>query len=172
VFRVTLQVELPVADREVFVVRDGEELRFTELQDQLSGLERAVARCEHHNAYREVQVQALRKTGNNDVGLCPDNLVAAPVEVQGIQVEGRTRFVPRPDFGAGIPERDQVAHRLLFRGALQLVAAALDGLEELPEVVFQVREHLVRIVLSAEPNLTLAAAGVLHDLRAALLGSF
>src|SRR5215212_499670 len=172
VFRVTLQVDLPVADRKVFVVRAGEELRFAELQDQLGGLERAVAGCEHHDAHREVQVQAFGERGNNDVGLRPGHLVAAPVEIQGLHDEGRVRFVPRPDFGAGAPERDQVTHRLLFRDALQLVAAALDGLEELPEVVLQVREHLVRVVLGAEPDLTLAAAGVLHDLRAALLGSF
>src|SRR5215213_11035147 len=60
--------------------------------------------------------------------------------------------------------------RLLFLDALQLVAAPLDRLEELGEVILEVGEHLVRVVLGAEPDLALPAPGVLHDLRAALLG--
>src|SRR5215210_596896 len=63
-----------------------------------------------------------------------------------------------------------VYRELLFLDALQLGAAPLHGFEEFPEVVLQVREDLVGVVLGAEANLALAPAGVLHDLRAPLLG--
>src|SRR5215210_8679318 len=63
-----------------------------------------------------------------------------------------------------------VYRELLFLNALQLGATPLNGFEELAEVVLQVREDLVGIVLGAEAYLALAPAGVLHDLRAPLLG--
>src|SRR5215217_8219039 len=58
---------------------------------------------------------------------------------------------------------------LLFLDALQLGAAPLHGLQQLAEVVLEVGEYLVGVVFGAEAYLALAAAGVLHDLRAALL---
>src|SRR5919112_2202541 len=63
-----------------------------------------------------------------------------------------------------------VYYPLLLLYALQLRTAPLHGLEELGEVVLEVGEHLVSVVLCAEPYLALAATGVLHDLRAPLLG--
>src|ERR687894_3004014 len=60
---------------------------------------------------------------------------------------------------------------LLFLHALQFGSAALDGLEQFPEVVLEVGEDLVGVVLGAEADLALAAAGVLHDLGAPLLGA-
>src|SRR5215203_4482181 len=62
-----------------------------------------------------------------------------------------------------------VYYSLLFLDALQLGTATLHGLEELAEVVFEVGEDLISVIFRAEPDLPLAAAGVLHDLRAPLL---
>src|ERR671916_260616 len=63
-----------------------------------------------------------------------------------------------------------VYYLLLLLDALQLRASTLHGLQELAEVVLQVGEDLVGVVLGAEAYLALPAAGVLHDLRAPLLG--
>src|SRR5215208_5019125 len=63
-----------------------------------------------------------------------------------------------------------VYYLLLFLNALQLGTAALHGLQELAQVVLQVGEDLVGVVLGTEAYLALAAAGVLHDLRAPFLG--
>src|ERR671913_487571 len=60
---------------------------------------------------------------------------------------------------------------LLFLYALQFGAAPLDGFEQFAEVVLQVGEDLVGVIFGAEANLALAAAGVLHDLGAPLLGA-
>src|SRR5215210_8624794 len=62
-----------------------------------------------------------------------------------------------------------VYYSLLFLDALQLGTAALHGLEELAEVILEVGEDLISVVFRAEPDLPLAPAGVLHDLRAPLL---
>src|ERR687890_1381814 len=62
-----------------------------------------------------------------------------------------------------------VYYLLLFLDALQLCAPPLHGLEELAQVVLEVGEDLVGVVLGAQAYLALAAAGVLHDLRATLL---
>src|SRR5215204_513542 len=59
---------------------------------------------------------------------------------------------------------------LLFLDALQLGATPLHGLQELAEVVLEVRKDLVGVVLGAQADLALAPAGVFHDLRAPLLG--
>src|SRR5215212_5675655 len=61
---------------------------------------------------------------------------------------------------------------LLFRDALQLRAAPLDGLEKAGQVLFEVREHLVGVVLRPQAYLALPAASLFHDLRAPLLGPF
>src|SRR5215218_2401617 len=63
-----------------------------------------------------------------------------------------------------------VYYLLLFLNALQLCAPALDGLEELAQVVLEVGKDLVGVVFGAEPYLTLAAAGIFHNLRAPFLG--
>src|SRR5919112_2291517 len=63
-----------------------------------------------------------------------------------------------------------VYYPLLLLYALQLRTAPLHGLEKFGEVVLEVGEDLVSVVLCAEPYLALAATGVLHDLRAPLLG--
>src|ERR671915_995238 len=63
-----------------------------------------------------------------------------------------------------------VYYLLFFLDALQLCAPTLHGLEEFAQVVLEVGEDLVGVVLGAEAYLALAAAGVLHDLRAPLLG--
>src|SRR5215207_6006039 len=65
-----------------------------------------------------------------------------------------------------------VYYLLLFLDALQLGASTLHGLQELAQVVLQIGEDLVGVVLRAEAYLALAAAGVLHDLRAPFLGPF
>src|SRR3712207_5162819 len=50
VLSVTRQVERPVLHRKFLVVRAWQELRFAELDAQLGGLQRAVARRAHHHA--------------------------------------------------------------------------------------------------------------------------
>ena len=54
--------------------------------------------------------------------------------------------------------------------ALQALAAALDGREELREVDLERVEDLVGVVLGAEPDLALAGAGVLDDVLGGALG--
>src|SRR3954468_4830812 len=54
--------------------------------------------------------------------------------------------------------------------ALEPLAAALDGGDELREVDLERVEDLVGVVLGAEPDLALAAAGVLDDLLRRALG--
>src|SRR3954465_5501873 len=54
--------------------------------------------------------------------------------------------------------------------ALQALAAALDGGDELREVDLERVEDLVRVVLGAEADLALAGAGVLDDVLGLALG--
>src|SRR3954470_15794321 len=69
----------------------------------------------------------------------------------------RTGAAPLRDFG-----------RLVL--ALQALAPALDGRDELREVDLERVEDLVGVVLGAEPDLALAAAGVLDDVLGRALG--
>src|SRR3954451_16287445 len=69
----------------------------------------------------------------------------------------RTWAAPLRDFG-----------RLVL--ALQALAPALDGRDELREVDLERVEDLVGVVLGAEPDLALAAAGVLDDVLGRALG--
>src|SRR3954463_16749647 len=69
----------------------------------------------------------------------------------------RTWAAPLRDFG-----------RLVL--ALQALAPALDGGDELREVDLERVEDLVGVALGAEPDLALAAAGVLDDLLRRPLG--
>jgi hypothetical protein len=148
-FGITLQVKRPVLDAELAVVRGGEELGVAELEAEFRGLEGAVAGGVHDDADPQIQVQSLRETGDADLGIRRGYFVVAPVEVEGLDAEASAQIVPVPDPGAGAPEGYPSAHGLLFLDALQLVAAALNGLEELGEVVLEVREHLVGVVLGA-----------------------
>src|SRR3954469_6068705 len=54
--------------------------------------------------------------------------------------------------------------------ALQALAPALDGGDELREVDLERVEDLVGVVLGAEPDLALAGAGVLDDVVGGALG--
>src|ERR671912_841446 len=62
-----------------------------------------------------------------------------------------------------------VYYLLLLLNALQLCAPALYGLQELAQVVLEVGKDFVGVVFGAKPYLTLAAAGVFHNLRAPFL---
>src|SRR3954471_20002865 len=69
----------------------------------------------------------------------------------------RTWAAPLRDFG-----------RLVL--ALQALAPALDGRDELREIDLERVEDLVGVVLGAEPDLALAGAGVLDDVLGRALG--
>ena len=57
-----------------------------------------------------------------------------------------------------------------FFAALQAVAAALDGRDELREVHLEGVEDVVGVILGAQADLALAGAGVLDDLVGLALG--
>src|SRR5215208_2059779 len=65
---VICQVEGPVLDRELAVVRAGDELRLAELELQVRRLKRAVARRPHGGVDREVQVEPLTEASDGDIG--------------------------------------------------------------------------------------------------------
>src|SRR5215210_2311017 len=71
------------------------------------------------------------------------------------------------------PYCNQLVHALilLFRNALQLRAAPLNGLQEPGQVIFEVRQNLVSVVFGAQAYLAFTSASLFHDLRTTLFGA-
>src|SRR5919107_2759492 len=108
--RVTPEVEGPVLDGDLRLVRPGQELRVPELQFELRRLERPVAGSEHRRPYLHVEVQALGEPGYAYVCFRLRDLVVTPVEVERSNGELRMHLASVSDLRAGSSEGDQLVH--------------------------------------------------------------
>src|SRR5215208_1468376 len=110
--RIARQIQGPVLDIHLSVVRPREKLRVAELQFELRRFERHVAGRKHRSYDPHVEVQTLGETRDAYICLGLRNLVVTPVEVEGTCGELRTHLVSVSDLHGRSPEGDQMVHEV------------------------------------------------------------